>query len=760
MENNHDIDKKFNEASYSKEEPATFPGFDKVWTKVEEKLDKKEKKKDTPFWLPYGIAASLIIGLGVFYFINKNNVSEIEKPAIAKNKILPDPQIETIDSTVKSNIKKEINGLEEHQNQKILAYEDAKNSNIDLQKSLKFDSKPITKYSLEINKPEIISKVFDTISKEKSIEEVVVTGYGISRKVSAETATSSISAPLIASTSKSTLSSLEGRVAGISVNSGSGISESSKIKIRGFSSISGSSQPLFVVNGVVQNPNVLKKLDPDKIVSIEVLKDHFATSLYGNRAANGVILVKTKKLTRKERKALEKMPLTETSETKEELPKAGQLTAGEANDFSKWNYWNDIAVPTLERYKNEWKFFPERRVSVQLVNKNKKPVVGEKIKLINDKNEIIWEAFSDNLGNAELWIDPIIGSVSDSEKYFLTDDSGKIISNQVKEFKNGQNLIVLEKNCLTKRTLDLAFVVDATGSMGDEISYLQSELLDVLKKVENSLKNTEVRYGSVFYRDFSDEYVTRKLDFTNNANELLDFIKKQNAAGGGDYPEAVVEAMEVSVDELKWSNENSAKIMFLILDAPPHHSEENINKLFEKVKEAAKKGITIIPLAASDIDKQTEYLMRTFALMTNGTYTFLTNHSGIGNSHIEPSVESYEVEKLNDLLLRLILQRATLPECSRNISNDHINKKMETEVKNLNNPTIKIFPNPTKGPINIVSEKPIDELFVYDLAGKIIMKKEKLSGKNIIDISAYPQSVYLVRARTEKGWETFKVIKN
>ncbi|MEF9479208.1 hypothetical protein OWR28_17025 [Chryseobacterium sp. 1B4] len=66
--------------------------------------------------------------------------------------------------------------------------------------------------------------------------------------------------------------------------------------------------------------------------------------------------------------------------------------------------------------------------------------------------------------------------------------------------------------------------------------------------------------------------------------------------------------------------------------------------------------------------------MRTFALLTNGTYTFLTDDSGIGNSHIKPTIDSYEVEKLNDLLLRLILQRAVFPECGTGISNDHINK--------------------------------------------------------------------------------------
>ncbi|PZU02651.1 MAG: hypothetical protein DI622_20925, partial [Chryseobacterium sp.] len=261
-------------------------------------------------------------------------------------------------------------------------------------------------------------------------------------------------------------------------------------------------------------------------------------------------------------------------------------------------------------------------------------------------------------------------------------------------------------------------------------------------------------------RDRGDEYVTKKFDFNEDASQLLSFIKQQNASGGGDFPEAVVEAMDVSLNELKWSTENSTKIMFLILDAPPHQSEENIDKLFKYIKTASQKGITVIPLSASDIDKQTEYLMRTFALMTNGTYTFLTNHSGIGNNHIEPTVESYEVEKLNDLLLRLILQRATLTECDKNTSHNYLNKKLETEAGSETEHQIKVFPNPTKGPVNIISDLPVDELYVFDLAGKIIMKKEKLSGKSAIDISSYPQSVYLIRARTEKGWETFKVIKN
>lgn len=768
MENNH-IDQQFNEASRLSEEPAVFPGFEKVWGKVEEKLDtKEEKKRIIPLWLPYGIAASLMIGLGAFYFMNKKAVAEPLQPVIVKNPTSRGPinrvDIVKIDSKIKDNIRKE-----ELPVPLPLAHQLSPVVGIDLYKPHPTCSLPPVEAPDKII-TSLPTTIYNDTLKTKQIEEVVVMGY--SKVVKSEITSSSV---MIASTDKNpvhspaAVSSLAGRVAGVEVITG--IKKHDAILIRGTRSIDGhSTTPLYIVDGIIlgRESGFLNTLDPKRIKELKVFKGLEATALYGSKANNGVVVITTSGLSKEEIEKLKKVSseskekiLKEPEEPEKEFPKAGQLTAGEVNDFSKWEYWKDIAVPTLDQYKNTWKFSPDKRISVQLVNRDRRPVIGEKVKLLDDKKNIIWEAVSDNLGNVELWISPMKGDNSDSEKYYLSDGSGQVISSNLRTFKNGQNLIILDKACLQKRVLDLAFVVDATGSMGDEISYLQSELLDVLKKTERQLKNTTVRYGSVFYRDQGDEYVTRKFDFSDKAEDLVEFIKKQNAGGGGDTPEAVVEALKVSVDELKWSTENSTKIMFLILDAPPHHSEQNIKELYHTIKTAAKKGITIIPLAASDTDKQTEYLMRTFALLTNGTYTFLTDDSGIGNSHIKPTIDSYEVEKLNDLLLRLILQRAILSECSAGISNDHINKKMEKEIDSQIDSKTVLFPNPTKGLIQIKTRKSIEELFVYDLAGKIIMRKEKLSeGKNTIDLTSYPQGIYLVRINTNDQWETFKIIKN
>jgi len=92
----------------------------------------------------------------------------------------------------------------------------------------------------------------------------------------------------------------------------------------------------------------------------------------------------------------------------------------------------------------------------------------------------------------------------------------------------------------------------------------------------------------------------------------------------------------------------------MVLDAPPHNTASIRESLHESIMAASKKGIRIIPVASSGVDKDTEFLLRAFAMTTGGTYTFLTDDSGIGGSHLEPTVGDYEVEHLNDMLVRII----------------------------------------------------------------------------------------------------------
>lgn len=127
-----------------------------------------------------------------------------------------------------------------------------------------------------------------------TLSEIVVVGYGTQRRASVTGAVSSVSAEdITALPVPSVESALQGRVPGVSVTNNGSPGAAPIVRIRGVGSITGSSDPLYVVDGLPTNG--LNSLDPRDIESVEVLKDAASAAIYGSRAANGVILITTKK---------------------------------------------------------------------------------------------------------------------------------------------------------------------------------------------------------------------------------------------------------------------------------------------------------------------------------------------------------------------------------------------------------------------------------------------------------------------------------
>lgn len=137
-----------------------------------------------------------------------------------------------------------------------------------------------------------------------TLNETVVIGYGTLKKSDLTGAVGSVrEAQLKERPTASLNQALSGRMAGVQVNTNSGRPGGrANIRIRGFSSINSSNNPLYVVDGVMlpqgnqaQFSSAIDYISPDDIVSVEVLKDASSTAIYGARGANGVILVTTKK---------------------------------------------------------------------------------------------------------------------------------------------------------------------------------------------------------------------------------------------------------------------------------------------------------------------------------------------------------------------------------------------------------------------------------------------------------------------------------
>lgn len=338
--------------------------------------------------------------------------------------------------------------------------------------------------------------------------------------------------------------------------------------------------------------------------------------------------------------------------------KSGLLTAGEWNDLENWKSWGETldsnSYTDMPAY---WEIFPKTLVAVQVVDKSKNPLANVSVELLNG-NTVEFTAKTDNSGLAYCWVSLFEANAQTAgAEAFSLKVNGKVSEAPVK--LTSLNADSLDINVITsdakqaEAAADIAFIVDATGSMGDEIAFLKSDLEYIIDHASTGI-STKLRTAAVFYRDETDVYITRGEDFADDVSTTREYISEQYANGGGDYPEAVHSALETSLQNLSWNESARARIAFLILDAPAHHEGEVIESMQKSIAAFAKNGIKIIPVAASGVDKDTEFMLRFFELSTGGTYVFITNDSGIGYDHIDASVGDHDVEKLSDLMIRLI----------------------------------------------------------------------------------------------------------
>ncbi len=342
---------------------------------------------------------------------------------------------------------------------------------------------------------------------------------------------------------------------------------------------------------------------------------------------------------------------------------AGVVTAGEWNDLNHWAFWSALMLGNDYGDKSEyWQFYTNNRVAVEVADYDGNALVGATVKLLRQsegRETTLWETVTDNHGKADCWVglhqkeEAHAASLAISINDEIMEGHPAVCQWDSLAQQTTVNRYVVAAS-MAEQQADIAFIVDATGSMGDEIEFLKDDLEDIINKTASLRPTVKMRTAALFYRDEDDEYLTRHQDFTDNLKQTASFVGNQRADGGGDYPEAVHSALDGMLQKLSWNTRARTRIAFLLLDAPAHHEDAIIASLQKSVTLCAKMGIRIIPVAASGVDKNTEFMLRFFASVTGGTYVFLTDDSGVGGSHLKASVGEYKVELLNNLLIRLI----------------------------------------------------------------------------------------------------------
>ena len=106
---------------------------------------------------------------------------------------------------------------------------------------------------------------------------------------------------------------------------------------------------------------------------------------------------------------------------------------------------------------------------------------------------------------------------------------------------------------IAKPTVEVAFVLDTTGSMGGLIEGAKRKIWSIATAIVDSNPDADVRMGLVAYRDIGDDYVTKTFDLTTDIQDLYANLLELKARGGGDWPESVNEALDVAVNKLHWT---------------------------------------------------------------------------------------------------------------------------------------------------------------------------------------------------------------
>jgi hypothetical protein len=329
-------------------------------------------------------------------------------------------------------------------------------------------------------------------------------------------------------------------------------------------------------------------------------------------------------------------------------PQSGLLTAGDHDDLLNPELYASYAGNYLQRssLRDLPRLDTRRVLTVAVQDEAGRPVPFARVTLTcADGNSLSLATVADGTAVFHPGLDRLGRSVrlsvagAPGRRIEIADSAG-----------SQRQSVTLRSGAVPVRKFDLLLAIDTTGSMGDEIDFLKSELRTILADIRRSHPGLDIRLGLVAYKDEGDEYVTRTYPFVSSLDAMQANLQTQYAGGGGDYPEAMDLALARAVAQ-DW-RPDAVKSLLLVADAPPH--DENIDRAWHVAEAARAKRIQIVPVAASGVGDVAEYVMRAMAAATQSRYIFLTDDSGIGNPHATPAVDCFLVTRLDRLVRRVL----------------------------------------------------------------------------------------------------------
>jgi hypothetical protein len=333
------------------------------------------------------------------------------------------------------------------------------------------------------------------------------------------------------------------------------------------------------------------------------------------------------------------------------------LTAGQVDDNAKFDDYLYF-LRNRDPYIRVLPIDVEQRMFVRVLDGSQQPVAGTRVQLFSGDRQVFdGRTMSDG---RVLFLPRAVGAHNDqSFRAVVTRGQTQTEANlKAGPLEQAVTLGVGDNNGPVN--LDIVFLMDATGSMADEIDHIKATVDSIATRIEQLPGGSRPRLGLVAYRDIGDDYVSRSWDFTGSVQEFSANLANVEADNGGDYPEAVVRGLKDALALPGWRDNNSGRhlrLVILVGDAPPHLDYPNDPAYPQLLNEAVASGVKIFPIGASGLDSQGEYIFRQFAQVTQGQFVFLTYANGVSGAPgpaTTHNVSDFSVRNLDHLVVQLV----------------------------------------------------------------------------------------------------------
>ncbi len=336
------------------------------------------------------------------------------------------------------------------------------------------------------------------------------------------------------------------------------------------------------------------------------------------------------------------------------LPASSGLSAGFADDNRQYGYFME--------FLNEYSTVPHidlgvgERIMLHVVDGQSKPIANADVRVELAGQEI---ARGVTMADGTYQFNPS-PDTSSAVSYRAIVTAGEKRGDLRFEHDGLRNVIVDlggTRDTPDPVPLDILFVLDTTGSMGEEIHRLRATIELIHLNLTSMSTKTAVRFGMVLYKDRADEYNTKVVPLTGSLEQFTSSLDLVEASGGGDTPENLQAALESSLHGIDW-NDKGIRLGFIITDAAPHLDYDQDFTYARAAAEARERGIKLFSVGTGGLPLSGEYVLRQISQYTGGKYIFLTyNETGESEGGQPGSVShhtgaNYQTDKLEAIIIR------------------------------------------------------------------------------------------------------------